>query len=68
MRERFYALKNLGPSGPPDYNRRFIHHWPPRARDDEAIAVLKPSDPEAGWTDKDDRALNSYLAVLNDEQ
>jgi hypothetical protein len=63
----FYTTKNLGPSGPPDRNRRFVHHWPTRGPQDDEIAVFKASDPEAGWTAKDDRALNAYLKVLLEE-
>jgi hypothetical protein len=63
----FYTTKNLGPSGPPDRNRRFVHHWPTRGPQDDEIGVFKASDPEAGWTAKDDRALDAYVKVLNEE-
>ena len=70
MPPRFYSTRNLLAYGLgfPDGNRRFVHHWPSRSRKDDEIATFNASDPEAGWTEKDDRALRAYLAVLNEEK
>jgi hypothetical protein len=65
----FYALKHLmGYGGGPDLNKRFIHHYPPRGRTDDETVICNASDPEKGWTEKDDRALDAYLAVLNEPE
>ena len=62
----FYITKQLGPSGPPDTNKRFIHHHPARNPQDDEIVVCKASDPVKGWTAKDDKAIDAYIRVLND--